>query len=435
MRACAHGLAMATTPLGKIAGTALTTRQFVLLFAAMLVTATGNTALQSVIPSIGRSLGIADIWIGIAFTTSALAWVVFAPIWARMSDHRGRKPLILLGLAGFLVSTLLCGVVLLAGLKGWLGAAATMVAFAAVRLLYGVLGCATPAGTQAYLAAKTRRVGRTGALSNLSASFGLGTVIGPALAPLFVLPFFGLTGPLFVFALGGIVVLAAVWFQLPDDRVGLRKARAAAMAFPSASPTGASVKAATSAPSENLRWNDPRIRDWMVAGAITNNALAALMTVVGFYTIDELGIDPVGAEQQVGLVLMAGAVATLVSQWGLIPRFGWGPKRLVLIGSGVALAGTLALMVSNDLHSLILSYGLACLGFGLTRPGFTSGASLAVPRAEQGGVAGLTTSVNGFAFVFAPTAGLALYGVEQHLPFLGCALLLAATLFLYRNRL
>lgn len=426
---------MATTPLGKVAGSALTNRQFLLLFAAMLVTATGNTALQSVIPSIGRSLGIADVWIGVAFTTSALAWVIFAPIWARQSDHRGRKSLILLGLVGFIVSTLLCGIVLLFGLKGAMGAAATMVAFACVRLLYGVFGCATPAGTQAYLAAKTRRVGRTNALSNLSASFGLGTVIGPALAPLFVLPFFGLTGPLFVFALGGMLVFAAVWSQLPDDRIGLRKARAAAMAFPAASPTGASVRAAMSEPAPSLRWSDPRIRDWMVSGAITNNALAALLTVVGFYTIDELALDPVGAEQQVGLVLMAGAVATLISQWGLIPRFGWSPKRLVMIGSAVALAGTLALSVSETLYGLILSYGLACLGFGLTRPGFTAGASLAVPQKEQGGVAGLTTSVNGFAFVFAPTAGLVLYGIEQHLPFLACAALLAATLLIYRNRL
>ncbi len=424
------------TPFGKVAGSALTSRQFLLLFVAMLVTATGNTALQSVIPSIGRSLGIADLWIGLAFTTSALAWVVFAPIWARRSDHHGRKSLILVGLTGFVVSTLLCGIALWLGLNGWLGAAATMVAFACVRLLYGLLGCATPAGTQAYLAARTRRGARTGALSNLSASFGLGTVIGPALAPLFVMPFFGLTGPLFVFAAAGIVVLAAVAMQLPDDRDRVRAARAAAMGYPSASPTGASVKAATSLPSTaHLKWNDPRIRDWIVAGAITNNALAALITVVGFYTIDRLDLAPVGAEEQVGLVLMAGAAATLVAQWGIIPRSGWSPRQLVLWGSAVAMVGTLALMFSASLHALVLAYGLACLGFGLTRPGFTAGASLAVPLVEQGAVAGLITSVNGFAFVFAPTLGLLFYGWEMHLPFLACAVLLALPPLLYRTRL
>lgn len=427
---------MPANTLGPVAGSALSNRQFLLLFAAMLVTATGNTALQSVIPSIGRSLGIADVWIGVAFTSSALAWVVFAPIWARQSDHRGRKALIMLGLSGFVVSTTLCGVALMAGLKGVLGAGATMVAFACVRLLYGIFGCATPAGTQAYLAAKTRRSARTGALSNLTASFGLGTVIGPALAPLFVIPFFGLTGPLFIFALCGIVVWIAVWRQLPDDRTSRRDAHAAAMAYPGATPTGASVKAATSVRGgSKLGWRDPRINDWIVVGAITNNALAALMTVVGFYTIDKLGLAPQGAQDQVGLVMMAGAAGTLVAQWGMIPRLGWSPRQLVLRGSMVALAGTLLLMIAGSLHGLILAYGLACLGFGFTRPGFTAGASLGVPLKEQGAVAGLTTSVNGFAFVFAPTLGLVLYGVEPHLPFAGCALLLAGAALAYTKKL
>ena len=49
------------------------------------------------------------------------------------------------------------------------------------------------------------------------------------------------------------------------------------------------------------------------------------------------------------------------------------------------------------------------LGYGLARPGFTAGASLAVTRAEQGGVAGAVTSINGSCFIFAPAIGIGLY--------------------------
>ena len=77
------------------------------------------------------------------------------------------------------------------------------------RGIYGGLGCATPSATQAYLASKTRRSGRVAALSALSSSFGLGTIIGPAVAPLFVLPLVGLAGPLFAFALIGAAVVVA----------------------------------------------------------------------------------------------------------------------------------------------------------------------------------------------------------------------------------
>ena len=65
-----------------IAGTAMSTPHFLLLFTAMLVAAAGNTALQSVMPAIGREIGIADFWVAIAYTWSAVLWVWLAPYWA-----------------------------------------------------------------------------------------------------------------------------------------------------------------------------------------------------------------------------------------------------------------------------------------------------------------------------------------------------------------
>src|ERR671916_2704205 len=99
-----------------VGASALTTTHFLLLYAAMLVAAAGNTALQSVMPAIGRELGIADFWVAIAYTWSAVLWVWLAPYWAEKSDRHGRKTLTLMGLTGFIVSMLLCGVALLAGL-------------------------------------------------------------------------------------------------------------------------------------------------------------------------------------------------------------------------------------------------------------------------------------------------------------------------------
>ncbi|WP_265587271.1 MFS transporter [Sphingomicrobium arenosum] len=422
----------AGTPFGKVPGSALSRRDFALLWSAMLVTATGNTAMQTIIPPVGRSLGVDDFWMALAFTTSAVAWVVLAPIWARRSDSHGRKSLILIGLVGFITSTLGCAVALQAGLEGWVGVLPAMLGFAVVRAVYGLLGCATPAGTQAYLAARTRRSSRTVALSGLTAAFGLGTVIGPALVPAFALPGLELIGPLYVFAALGVATWVVVWRRLPDDRARVRRARSAAMGFPSASPTGASVRAATSAaPSGRLRWHDRRVRDWLVAGAITNTSMAGLLTVVGFYTIDVLGLDPARSLDEVGIVLMGGAIASLVAQWGVIPRSGWAPRQLIIVGAMVGIVGIVVVMLAASLYGLVLGYGIACLGFGLTRPGFASGASLAVPLAEQGAVAGLTTSVNGFAFIFAPTGTLLLYHAAPWLAFTVLIALLALSLALF----
>ena len=417
---------MAPRPIRRVAATALSTPHFLLLFAAMLVAAAGNTALQSVMPAIGREIGIADFWVAVAYTWSALFWVMLAPYWAEKSDRHGRKALTLMGLAGFILSMLLCGLVLVAGLAAAIGGAATFVLFGIFRAIYGALGCATPSATQAYLASRTRRSGRVAALSALSSSFGLGTIIGPALAPLFVLPLVGLPGPLFAFSFIGLLVFTAIWLWLPDDRLGRKFGRGAAMSYPSLAtpPTGASIVASTAPRSARLKWHDPRIRRWIVAGVLAGHAQAATLTCIGFFIIDRLQLQPNGSEGPIAIVMMAGASATLAAQWGLIPRLNASPKSLILWGALVAAAGLLATMQASDLYGITIGFALASIGFGLTRPGFTGGASLAVPLAEQGGVAGVITAANGISFVAAPALGMALYAIDPRIPFGVSALLL-----------
>jgi MFS family permease len=421
-----------------VGSTALTTPHFLLLYAAMLVAAAGNTALQSVMPAIGREIGIADFWVAIAYTWSAILWVLLAPFWAEKSDRHGRKNLTLMGVAGFIVSMLLCGVVLFAGLHEWIAGGLTFALFALFRAIYGGLGCATPSATQAYLASKTRRSGRVAALSALSSSFGLGTIIGPAVAPLFVLPLLGLAGPLFAFAAIALAVVIAILLWLPNDQGGRRVGRGAAMSYPSLAtpPTGASVVAATSPRRhKRLKWNDPRIRSWIVAGIAAGHAQAATLTCLGFFVIDRLHLTPSGSEGPISIVMMAGAAATLGAQWGLIPRLGLGPRALILWGALIATVGLAGTMLSNDLYGITIGFAVASLGFGFTRPGFTAGASLAVPLAEQGAVAGVITAANGISYVLAPTIGISLYGFNHNAPFAAFALVLLGLILFGRRRL
>jgi MFS family permease len=407
----------------------LTTRHFVLLYAAMLVAAAGNTALQSVMPAIGREIGISDFWVTVSYTWSAILWVFLAPVWAIQSDRHGRKALILVGVGGFIGAMVLCGLVLLGGLKGFIAGGVTFATFAIARALYGGFGSATPSATQAYLASRTRRSSRVEALSALASSFSLGTIIGPALAPLFVLPFLGLSGPLFVFAAAGVLVWLAVLIGLPNDtkpRHGRRPGHGAAMSYPSlaSTPTGASVIAATRPKGRRLSWTDPRIRRWITAGVVAGHAQAGTLACIGFFVIDRLGLEPHGSEKAISIVMMAGAAATLAGQWALIPRLGLSPRALILWGALIAGAGLLVTMMANELYGLVLGFGIANLGFGFTRPGFTAGASLAVPLAEQGGVAGVVTAANGLSFVAAPAIGMLLYAANPHWPFLAGAALL-----------
>jgi MFS family permease len=417
---------------------ALTNTHFLLLYAAMLVASSGNTALQSVMPAIGREIGIGDFYVAIAYTWSAVLWVLLAPYWAEKSDRHGRKTLTMIGVSGFILSMTLCGIALFSGLHGWISGALTFGLFAIFRAIYGGFGCATPSATQAYLASKTRRSGRVAALSALSSSFGLGTIIGPAIAPLFVLPLVGLAGPLFAFALIAAAVFVAILLWLPNDRTERRSGHGAAMSYPSLAspPTGASVTAAT-APrrQKRLSWRDPRVRRWIFAGVAAGHAQAATLTCIGFFVIDRLHLPPSGSEGPIAIVMMAGAVATLGAQWGLIPRLGLSPRALILWGALIAAAGLVGTMLSTDLYRMTIGFAVASLGFGFTRPGFTAGASLAVPLGEQGAVAGVITSANGISYVLAPALGISMYGWDHDLPFAAFALLLVALAAVGRGRL
>ncbi len=401
-------------------------RRFALMFLVMLTIAAGNTALQSVLPALGRSLGVADSAVAAAFSVSALLWVIAAPFWANRSDKHGRRAMILLGVGGFSVSLTLCGVFLLAGINAWIGGTTAFLCFIGGRLIYGTFGAAAPPAVQALVAGETTREERTKALTLLASAFGLGTILGPAIAPYLILGSIGgveigLAGPAFLFAVFGVAVWITVRRMLPDDKiVAPHETHGASSAYPSigGAPTGASVAAATGSHVEHVGYTDPRIRAWMIAGLVMGHAQAMTGQAIGFLVIDRLHLAPALALEPTGIVLMMGAGAALLAQWGIIPRLNMTPRQLVLIGLVLAAVGTALTGIATSLYTIATAYALASLGFGFTRPGFTAGSSLAVGASAQGSVAGKVTSINGASFVLGPSIGVGLYEAQHSLPYL-----------------
>jgi MFS family permease len=415
-------------------------RDFALLFTVMLTIAAGNTALQSVLPAIGRSLHVRDNAVAAAFSVSALLWVIAAPFWASRSDRRGRRSMILLGVGGFTVSLTLCGIFLAAGINGWIGGTAAFMLFIVGRLIYGTFGAAAPPAVQAIVAGRTTREERTKALTLLGSAFGLGTIMGPAIAPYLLLGSvggveIGLSGPAFLFALFGAGMFLAVLRMLPNDRneaaMDDPAAHGAANAYPSigGQSSGASITAATGQHIEEVGFLDPRVRAWMIAGLVFGHAQAMTGQAIGFLVIDRLHLPPAEALQPTGIVLMMGAGAALLVQWGLIPLFNLTPRAMMLVGLAIAAAGCALTGLASSLYGLATAYALASIGFGFTRPAFTAGSSLAVGSAAQGSVAGKVTSVNGASFVLGPSIGVGLYEFRHSLPYLtagaACLVLMA----------
>lgn len=385
---------------------------FMILFAVSLIAAAGNMALQSVLPAIGREFRLSDTLVAGAFAISALMWTVASPFWARLSDTMGRKRVILIGLGGFVVSMTGFGLAATSGLEQWLGAGLAFTLMAVARTIYGVFGSAAPIASQAYVADRTSPQARTQAMSLLASAQGLGTVIGPALAPFFVLPLVGLAGPMYAFALFGAAVLFLVWRRLPSGEVvriphgGGRRADAA-----------------------RGLWKDARVRDYLLYGLLVTGAQAVNIAVLGFHIIDEMaatGVAARDAQPFIGIAMLAGAAATLMAQWGLIPLLKLQPADLMKWGAGLALAGNALSIASPGYYGVVIGYAVVSMGVGFARPGFTAGSSLSVGPAEQGAVAGLMMSLAGLSFLAPPVIGVALYELAEPAPFIANVVLLAA---------
>jgi len=369
--------------------------------------------MQSVLPAIGRQIGFPDYLVAAIFSLSALLWAFSSPFWAARSDRSGRKPMMIVGLAGFMVSMVCCGAVVAAGVRHLAAPLVIFVLFLLSRALFGLFGSASNPATQAYLAERTQPEERTGAMAGLAGAFGLGTIIGPAIAPVFVLPGVGLAGPMFAFA----IIAAAMMFVV-----------ARYLAEPPIAPLSARLEPPLEpgTPRPSLL-RDPRLKPFLVYGFLVAAAQTAQGQTLGFLIIDKLRLPPMQAQGYTAVAMMAGAIAGLLAQWGLIRMFRMAPRDLLRWGAGLAALANLIVAFAPNYSGVVLGYALSSLGYGFCRPGFTAGASLAVSHAEQARTAGAIAAVNGLNTVVAPLFVM-LYGAWGPAPFLVNTVILAGLL-------
>ena len=371
-------------------------RAFGILFVCLLAIGMGQTLVFAVLPPIARELGLNEFQTTLIFSLSALLWVMTSAFWGRRSDVMGRKPVILIGLLGFGISTFLFALIITIGMAQLLPLTLVFPLMMLARAIFGTFGSGSMPASQAYVADRTTRAERASGVAQIGAAFGLGTAIGPGVAA--AMAEVHILAPFYAVSLLAIGSAVGIWLYLPERTPPKRKTE--------------------DRQQTKLKLTAPNVLPWLIVGVLISFAQSISMQFVAFYFMDKLNVADQLATQYVSVGLLAMALATLFAQLALIQRFNLSVKTLLRWGSIAMITSFLMLVVGTNLGVLVSGLTLAGLGFGLIRPGLQAGASLSVSRKEQGAMAGLIGSTAATGHILNPFIGTPLYTLNPTYPYL-----------------
>lgn len=382
-------------------------RLYALLLAAIAAMAMGQTLVFALLPLIGRAVGLRELQIGVIITASSAVYAVATRIWGRRSDQLGRKRVILIGLSGYTVGTLVFTSLFWLGFEGLLRGLLLWLALITARCLQSTVMAGTMPAANAYVSDITTAATRTAGIARLGAANSTGTIIGPAIGGL--LAGISLLAPLYFAALVTFVSLVLVAAFLPESPQ-LRHNR---------------HRPATPA----LTYGDVRYRHFLLIAAVMFIAFSVVQQTLGFYFQDTLRLAGQAAARQLGFALMLAAALALLAQGLLVQRLRWPAWRLIQAGLLALITGSLLLTVGGKAWLLFAGTGFCGLGVGLCYPGCVAAASLCVGADEQGSLAGLTTALPALGSVVGPVLGTGLYELSPHWTYAGNLLLLVPVFF------
>jgi MFS family permease len=376
-------------------------RAFGILFVSLVCMGAGQTVLFNILPPLSRQLGLSTVQTTSVFAVSAAVWVVTSTFWGKKSDRWGRKPIMLLGLLAFAASFALFATVMLGGLRHWIPAIAVFPLMIASRSIYGLLGSGTQPASQAYVADRTTPAERLQGVATVGSAFGLGTTVGPAIASLFAV--IGLLAPFYFISALALASAATIWFLLPE-RTPPREREYV---------------------HSDLKWYDGRILPFVIFAIGLSTASTVPIQTMGFFFMDVLHVKPEAAAQFNMIGQMSSSMAALFAQLVLIQRVHISARAMTNWGLGAALACGVIFLLSGQFGPLVVALALSGLGFGMARPGFTSGASLSVAPHEQGAVAGIIGGASAMGFIAGPLIGY-MYEWSPYVPYTFMSVLMLA---------
>ena len=371
------------------------------VFLTVVIDLLGFGIVMPLLPRYAALHGATGLERGLLFACFSGMQFLFAPLWGRVSDRVGRRPVLLLGLVGSVVAYLLFAV-------------AELTAFAlpllfVSRIAAGISG-ATISTASAYIADVTTPEQRGRGMALIGAAFGIGFTLGPVIGGLGHSIHVSAPG-LFAAGFSALAFLFA-WRNLPEpDRHQAARARGWL--------ERSAVRAALATPS---------IARLLLLAVLATSAFAMFESTLSVLTEHEFGLSTpengwLFAYIGLWLILAQGLFVRR-----LMPRLG--EVTLVRAGTVLLAGGLAAVALASSTVALYAVIPLTVVGFAFLTPSLSSLVSRRTSPQTQGEVLGLYQSGLSLARIIGPLAGNALQDVGFSLPYLAGAGALALAFLL-----
>ena len=370
------------------------------LFLIVFVDLVGFGLVIPLLPFYAERFAASPVEMTMLFATFSAMSMLTAPLWGRLSDRVGRRPVLIASMAASALAYL------------WLAFASRLWMVFAARAFAGA--CAgNIAAAQAYIADVTPPEGRARGMGMIGAAFGLGFIIGPVVGGVVAgndLATADLETPALIAAALSLAALLGVVLVLKESR----------------SATSAAVLRSRIAVARTAL-RRPVLARLLAVFFLVILAFSGMETTFAWWAIAQFGWGP----RSIGFVFFYVGVLSALMQGGLIgpltKRFG--EERLMQTGLGLIALGLLVLPEALGIPLLLAAVSALALGMGAMQPTLNSLISRCAGGAEQGEVMGVAQSIGALSRVLGPLAAGALFGAfGRASPFLAGAVLVAVAL-------
>lgn len=362
-----------------------------------------------------------NLLIGLLMASFSAMQFLFAPVWGRISDRIGRRPVLLVGLLGSVVFYSLFALA-----SAWKSVVLLFVA----RIGAGICG-ATIGTAQAVIADCTPPEQRAAGMALVGMAFGIGFTIGPVLGAISlaregdepsIVP--GLLAATLSFA-----ALLLAWFVLPETR---REGVSAARSWwPAEGWRIALASKATAFP--------------IITFFLVTLAFASFESILARYAQDEifadshtsagpvvLGVSLTGRQTRICLLFAYVGVVLMLVQGLMVRPLVTRVGEVVMVRTGIGLLMTALLLMATwqagtSLLLTLVALALAVSGFACCTPALQSLVSRHAPADRQGQILGVNQSAASLSRILGPVLGNSLYGPKHgshQLPYYAAAALL-----------